>query len=64
MLILTSTNVVDCSVRINTTYPITVFFAVTSIGGAIARGDGIYASNSTTSIGRETERPILDLDFC
>jgi hypothetical protein len=31
MLILTSANVVDCSVPINTTYPITVFFVVSSI---------------------------------
>jgi hypothetical protein len=31
MLVLTSANVVDCSVPINTTYPITVFFAVLSL---------------------------------
>ena len=31
MLVLTSANVVDCSVAINTTYPITILFAVPSI---------------------------------
>jgi hypothetical protein len=31
MLVLTSANAVDCSVPINTTYPITVFFAVLSL---------------------------------
>src|SRR5262249_5586162 len=31
MLVLTSANVVDCSVAINTTYPLTIFFVLTAL---------------------------------